>query len=71
MPDARRVQIRGEDIRLGQLLKFAGVIDAGGDARALLETGAVTVNGEPERRRGRRLVRGDLVAAGGEVLEVA
>ena len=62
----REVTIRGDDIRLGQLLKLAGLADSGGDAKALLAAGEVTVNGEPEERRGRRLRRGDVVSAAGE-----
>lgn len=60
-PQPRDVPIRGETIRLGQLLKLAGVVDGGGEAKALLADGAVSVNGEPESRRGRQLVPGDLV----------
>jgi ribosome-associated protein len=64
----REVEIRGETIRLGQLLKVAGIIDSGGEAKALIAEGGVTVNGEPESRRGRQLRTGDvLVAAGQEV----
>ena len=62
MSAVREVPIREDVIRLGQLLKLAGLADTGGDARALLEEGAVTVNGEPEARRGRQLHRGDVVA---------
>ena len=51
-------------IRLGQLLKAAGLVDSGGEAKAVLLTGSVTVNGEVETRRGRQLVPGDVVAAG-------
>ncbi len=58
----REVPIRGEMIRLGQLLKLAGLADSGADAKLLLEDGDVTVNGEPEERRGRQLHRGDVVA---------
>ena len=50
-----------DGIRLGQLLKLSGLAESGGQARALLEDGEVTVNGEPEHRRGRRILRGDLV----------
>lgn len=64
------VPIRGESIRLGQLLKLAGVAADGGEAKALLEGGRVTVNGAAEERRGRRLRDGDTVAVGGEVLRV-
>jgi ribosome-associated protein len=66
----RDVQIRGEMIRLGQLLKLAGIIEAGGQAAAFLATTDVLVNGEPEQRRGRQLRAGDEVAVGGEVLTV-
>lgn len=49
------------EIRLGQLLKLAGVADSGAQARELLAEGEVTVNGEVDVRRGRRLVPGDEV----------
>ncbi len=50
-----------EPIRLGQFLKLVSLAESGGHARALLEDGAVTVNGEPETRRGRQLRPGDVV----------
>ena len=53
-------------IRLGQLLKLAGVAESGTDAKDLLAAGAVRVNGEPEARRGRQLHPGDVVAVEGE-----
>jgi len=67
----RDVPIREPTIRLGQLLKLAGLADSGSDAQALVRGGAVTVNGELDTRRGRRLRRGDLVAVGEETLRVA
>jgi ribosome-associated protein len=66
----RDVTISTEMIRLGQLLKLAGVIDSTGEAKAFLATTPVTVNGEPESRRGRQLLPGDEVRAGDEVLRV-
>lgn len=67
----REVGIRGDEIRLGQLLKLAGLADSGGEARALLQGGAaVRVNGEPEHRRGRRLHRGDVVEVGDQAVRV-
>jgi ribosome-associated protein len=62
----REVTIRDEVIRLGQLLKLAGIADSGTDAKELLADGAVRVNGEPETRRGRQLRAGDVVDAAGE-----
>jgi ribosome-associated protein len=67
----REVTIRDAEIRLGQLLKLAGMADSGGDAKALLAAGGVAVNGEPETRRGRQLVRGDVVSAAGEEVQLA
>jgi ribosome-associated protein len=67
----REISIRDETIRLGQLLKLSGVADTGADAKDLLATGEVRVNGEPEHRRGRQLRSGDVVEAGGEEIRVA
>jgi ribosome-associated protein len=64
------VTIRGDMIRLGQLLKLAGVADGGGEAKALLAEGIVSVNGEPEERRGRQVHPGDVVLVGDEELRV-
>ncbi|MCG2798471.1 MAG: RNA-binding S4 domain-containing protein [Cellulomonas sp.] len=55
------VPLDDDSIRLGQLLKLAGIADSGADARLLLTDGAVRVNGEPEERRGRQVHRGDVV----------
>jgi len=60
----REVVIREEQIRLGQFLKLADLVDAGSDAKPLLAQGRVAVNGETETRRGRRLERGDVVTVG-------
>jgi ribosome-associated protein len=67
----RDIAIRGDMIRLGQLLKLAGVVDSGGELKALLADTDVLVNGEPEDRRGRQLHRGDVVQVGDEELRVA
>ncbi|MFM8828460.1 MAG: RNA-binding S4 domain-containing protein [Actinomycetota bacterium] len=65
----REIQITGDMIRLGQLLKLAGLASGGGDVKALLAEGVV-VNGEPEHRRGRQLHDGDVVDAAGDQLRV-
>jgi ribosome-associated protein len=61
----RVVPIRDASIRLGQFLKLADLVDQGADAKPLLAAGEVTVNGEVETRRGRQLVRGDVVTLAG------
>ena len=66
----RDVAIRGDMIRLGQLLKLADVVDSGGELKALLAEAEVLVNGEPESRRGRQLHPGDVVTVAGDELRV-
>jgi len=57
-------------IRLGQLLKHAGIVGGGGDAKAFLAEEPVLVNGKPDNRRGRQLHPGDLVEVAGEQLRL-
>jgi ribosome-associated protein len=64
------VEISGDSIPLGAFLKLAGVIESGGDAKQRIVAGEVSVNGEPEIRRGRKLHRGDLVVIGDERLRI-
>jgi len=49
---------------LGAFLKLAGVAATGGHAKVLVQSGDVTVNGDPETRRGRTLEIGDVVGVG-------
>lgn len=64
------VSIGGDMIRLGQFLKFAGLLDSGGDVKEAIIDGFVTVNGEVDRRRGRQLQIGDLVGFEGRRVRV-
>lgn len=64
------VPLDGESIRLGQFLKFAGLLDSGGEVKEAVADGRVTVNGEVDRRRGRQLQIGDVVALDGRRVRV-
>lgn len=64
------VPIGGEMIRLGQFLKFSGLLDTGGDVKEAIIDGYVTVNGEVDRRRGRQLQLGDIVGFEGHRIRV-
>lgn len=66
------IQIRENDefIKLGQALKKAGLVSSGVDAKMVILNGAVTVNGETEERRGRKLYDGDVVSFNGETFQV-
>lgn len=64
--------ITGEYIKLDSFLKAVNAVDSGGTAKLLIADGLVTVNGEPELRRGRKLRAGDRVSLDGRsyVVEV-
>ncbi len=52
------------NIRLGQFLKFADLVESGAAVKALLADNMVLVNDEVETRRGRQLADGDLISIG-------
>jgi ribosome-associated protein len=60
-PPETQIVVRGDHITLGQLLKAADIIGTGGEAKFYLAETVVSVNGEPEQRRGRKLRPGDLI----------
>jgi ribosome-associated protein len=66
----RSIGIASDMIRLGQLLKLAGAVSGGAEAKALIAGGQVIVNGEPELRRGRQLHPGDVVRVGADDLRI-
>ncbi|HMK93324.1 MAG TPA: RNA-binding S4 domain-containing protein [Thermoleophilia bacterium] len=51
-------------LALGAFLKLAGAAQTGGEAKLLVQDGAVRVNGVVETRRGHRVIPGDVVALG-------
>jgi ribosome-associated protein len=57
-------------IRLGQFLKLAGLVATGGEAKNLIQSGAVLVNDQVETRRKRQLRDGDTVTIGDEMIVV-
>jgi ribosome-associated protein len=59
-----------EYIKLDQFLKLAQVVQTGGEAKLLIQSGQVLVNGVVETRRGRKLRKGDVVMVDGEELVV-
>lgn len=54
-------KLRDEFIKLGQLLKAAGLVESGVEAKLAIQDGQVKVNGETDLRRGRKVYGGDLV----------
>ncbi|GAA4679299.1 RNA-binding S4 domain-containing protein [Nocardioides nanhaiensis] len=60
--DPTNVTISDENIKLGQFLKLANLVESGSQAKELLAGGVVKVNGVSETRRGRQLAVGDVVS---------
>ena len=58
------IKISTEYIKLDQFLKFVNVVSNGGEAKIIIAGGNVSVNGETETRRGRKLRPGDKVSYG-------
>ena len=48
-------------MKLDQFLKWNNIVSTGGEAKMLIKSGQVNVNGEIEKRRGRKLKIGDVV----------
>lgn len=59
-----------EFIKLQDLLKFAGLVETGGQAKILIQDGYVTVNGEICTMRGKKIRNGDRVTLDDDILEV-
>ena len=67
-----KIKIREEEefIKLGQLLKKAGMVSSGVEAKIVIQEGEVLVNGEVETRRGKKLYDGDEVTFDNETVRV-
>lgn len=64
------ITIKDDFIKLGQALKLAGLVGSGIDAKMVIQNGEVTVNGEVDERRGRKLYPGDVFEYDGNQVEV-
>ena len=72
MTEAEQNTFLEEAISLNDVLKLSGLAGTGGQAKVLIQSGQVSVNGEVETRRKRKLHEGDVVRVGEEefVLEL-
>lgn len=64
--ETHEIKIRTEFIKLQDLLKFAGAVETGGDAKLIIQEGRVSVNGEFCAMRGKKLRPGDRAVIDGE-----
>ena len=65
------IKIKDEFIKLGQLLKLAGLVESGVDAKFVIQDGLVKVNGQVETQRGKKIVAGDVVEFEGNSVKVS
>lgn len=68
--DMETIKLRDEFIKLGQALKAAGMVESGVEAKEVIQDGLVSVNGEIDLRRGRKLYDGDVVIFDGEEIKI-
>ena len=68
--EVQSIPIRTEYIRLQDLLKYAGMVPTGGEAKAVIQEGLVKVDGEVCTMRGKKLFPGSLVEFDGFLLRV-
>ena len=64
------IHLRDEFIKLGQALKLSGLCETGVDAKFAVQDGLMTVNGEVEYQRGKKLYPGDIVSYDGKSFQV-
>ena len=64
------IKLREDYIKLGQALKAAGLVENGGFAREVILNGKVTVNGQVETQRGKKLRDGDIVEFEGAQIRI-
>lgn len=65
-----KLREKDEFIKLGQAIKAAGLVDNGVEAKEVIQNGLVTVNGEIDTRRGRKLYAGDTAVFDGNEIKI-
>jgi len=66
----RIVEINKEPVELYKILKFEGMVTTGGEAKLLIGDGQVTVNGETETRRRKKILDGDIIEFRNEKIQM-
>lgn len=64
------IKIKDDNIKLGQLIKLAGLVDNGVEAKYAIQNSMVFVNGQIDTRRGKKIVPGDIVSFKNEEIKV-
>ena len=64
------IKLRDEFIKLGQAIKAAGLVESGVEAKIVIQDGLVTVNGNVETQRGKKLVGGEVICYDGQEIKI-
>lgn len=62
----REVSLNHQPVELFKLIKFEGLANSGGESKKMIEQGMVSVNGEIETRKRKKIVAGDIISIGDE-----
>ena len=66
----RDVEINQQPVELYKILKFEGMVASGGEAKAAVADGLVKVNGEIETRKRKKIMSGDVIKFGDEIIRI-
>mgnify|MGYP000047811983 FL=1 len=64
------IKLRDDFIKLGQAIKAAGLVESGVEAKIVIQDGVVTVNGNVETQRGKKLVGGEVICYDGQEIKI-
>ncbi|WML36446.1 S4 domain-containing protein YaaA [Clostridium sp. OS1-26] len=64
------IKINTEFIKLDSFLKWVGAVSLGSEAKMVIQDGMVIVNGEIETRRGKKIIKGDIIEFNGETYTI-
>ena len=66
----RVVEILKQPVELYKILKFEGMVGSGGEAKMVIADGMVRVNGEIETRKRKKIVTGDIIEFGEDIIRI-
>ncbi len=65
-----KIREKDEYIKLGQALKAVGLVESGVEAKEVIQSGLVVVDGSVETQRGKKLYGGELISFEGEEIKI-
>jgi len=66
----RVVEVLREPVELYKILKFEGMVGSGGEAKMVIADGLVSVNGEIETRKRKKIISGDIIEFGQDIIRI-